>query len=179
MTIGGVTQVPFFMKIKSQFDLTKLIMDTPSHILGLGSNDKYVLLCICHFMDNKFSCYPSINKLVSISGLSKSTVMRAIKVITNEKILSKENRLCEKGKTSNLYKLNHSTLDRKRHGERNTIKPTKTIIDNGYLAVDGNYYSCAAEYHNKMSKKHDSKKMEKTLPSVSDFKNTRTGTYNW
>ncbi|OBU14753.1 helix-turn-helix domain-containing protein [Photobacterium aquimaris] len=139
------------MNIKSQFELTKLITNTPPNLLGLTASEKLVLLYICHFMDAKFTCYPSVNKLVSICGLSKSTITRAIKTITKTGILIKTNRTTKQGNTSNLYQLNIATLNSKFDSDTITANTQKkhdsNQSNNKFLAENGKYYTCATDYH--------------------------------
>lgn len=127
----------------TQFEITNQILALSARDTALSSTEKGVLVCISFFFDKSMKCYPSINKIVDISGFSGSTVKRSVAALEKRNILKKTRRFSATGPTSNLYQLNPKELFKT--DKTNSVKKTD-INKDLYLGGDGNYYSCPAEY---------------------------------
>ncbi|EGR2703860.1 hypothetical protein CGI24_17740 [Vibrio parahaemolyticus] len=131
----------------TQFTATNRYLMTDALALGLSGIEKATLVHLSTFADGKFQCFPSIKTLAKITGFSESAIKRAIKKLEELKLITKKRRYSSSGPTSNLYKLNTTVLQdnqSKRH------KLSSPVTSNGtFLAQDGNYYSCPAEFYMK------------------------------
>jgi len=130
----------------TQFEITNLLLTLPAKDTGLSSTEKGVLLHISSFFDKSMSCYPSINKLVEISGFSGSTIKRAVSALEKKNILKKTRRFTSTGPTSNLYKLNPKQLFKAARNSDVIIENRNNISKDTFLGGDGKYYSCPTEY---------------------------------
>ncbi|MFT7007244.1 MAG: DNA-binding MarR family transcriptional regulator [Colwellia sp.] len=130
----------------TQFEITNLLLNLPAKEIGLSSTEKCVLIHLSSFIGKSMTCYPSINKLGENSGLSGSTIKRAVAALENKNILKKTRRFSSTGPTSNLYKLNPKQLFKKGQNSDVTIENSSKIKKNSYLGGDGKYYSCPTEY---------------------------------
>lgn len=130
----------------TQFSATNRYSMAKAISLGLSGIEKSTLLHLSTFADRQFQCFPSMKKLSEITGFSESAIKRAIKKLEELKLITKKRRFSSSGPTSNLYKLNISVLN----GETNKDNYI-AIPDNAYLAQDGNYYSCPADYYKSKS----------------------------
>tara|TARA_B100001057_G_scaffold178450_1_gene179247 strand:+ start:6680 stop:7306 length:627 start_codon:yes stop_codon:yes gene_type:complete len=76
---------------------------------GNGTN-KLVLLCLANYADDKNTCFPSYKTLISITEMSRSTIIRSLKSLENIGLIKIEERFADfnegKRQTSNLYTLN-------------------------------------------------------------------------
>ncbi|ELH0894523.1 helix-turn-helix domain-containing protein [Vibrio fluvialis] len=120
---------------------------TEALALGLSGIEKATLVHLSTFADGQLQCFPSIKTLAQITGFSDSAIKRAIKKLEELKLITKKRRYSSSGPTSNLYKLNTAMLT-KNLGK--TGEPGDSSNPNrAYLAQDGNYYSCPAEFYKK------------------------------
>jgi DNA-binding MarR family transcriptional regulator len=129
----------------TQFEITNRILSLPAKDTGLSATEKGVLLHLSSFFDKSMTCYPSINKIVEISGFSGSTVKRSVASLERKNILKKTRRFSSTGPTSNLYKLNPKQIfetSKKGSVSNESSSNNKDL----YLGGDGNYYSCPTEY---------------------------------
>ena len=80
---------------------------------GLKPSTKFVLIALCDYANKqKLTAWPSHNSIAKRTGLSKSSVQRAIKCLSDHGLLSCTNRSDEKGcKQTNLYQINSTRLD--------------------------------------------------------------------
>lgn len=129
----------------TQFSATNRYLMTEALALGLSGIEKTTLVHLSTFADGKFQCFPSIKTLAQITGFSESAIKRAIKKLEELKLITKKRRYSSSGPTSNLYKLNTTMLTdnpSKTSTSRNSSNPNQA-----YLAQDGKYYSCPAEFY--------------------------------
>lgn len=72
-----------------------------------SSSNKWVLMCLSSFADEKNECFPSFKTICKITELSKSTVIRCIKELELGGFLKVQERFVDfndaKRQTSNLY----------------------------------------------------------------------------
>ena len=75
---------------------------------GLKPSTKFVLIALCDYANKqKFTAWPSHNSIAKKTGLSISSVQRAIKRLRDHDLLSYRNRYDKKGqKLTNLYQIN-------------------------------------------------------------------------
>ena len=75
---------------------------------GNGTN-KLVLLCLANYADDKNTCFPSYKTLISITEMSRSTIIRALKSLEDIGLIEIKERFAAfneaKRQTSNLYTL--------------------------------------------------------------------------
>lgn len=75
---------------------------------GNGTN-KLVLLCLANYTDDKNTCFPSYKTLISITEMSRSTIIRALKNLEQIGLINIQERFADfndsKRQTSNLYTL--------------------------------------------------------------------------
>ena len=64
---------------------------------------KFVLLTIAKHADEKMQCFPSMDRLASLTGLSPRTVQRKITALRKDGFLSVSNRSVGGKRTSNYY----------------------------------------------------------------------------
>lgn len=114
--------------------------------LGLSGIEKATLVHLSTFADGKLQCFPSMKKLSQITGFSESAIKRAIKKLEDLGLITKKRRYSSSGPISNLYKLNISVLKGKTNIDSQSATPK-----NAFLAQDGNYYSCPADYYTSKS----------------------------
>lgn len=130
----------------TQFEITNRILSLPAKDTGLSATEKAVLLHLSLFFDKSMTCFPSISKIGEKSGLSDSTIKRAVSALVNKKILMKTRRFSSSGPTSNLYKLNPKQIFEAGTKNNKTGKSNISINKNSFLGSDGKYYSCPTEY---------------------------------
>jgi DNA-binding transcriptional regulator YhcF (GntR family) len=74
-----------------------------------SSSNKWVLMVLASFADDKNECFPSFKTICNITELSKSTVIRCIKDLERTGFIKTQERYVDfqdaKRQTSNLYKL--------------------------------------------------------------------------
>lgn len=72
----------------------------------LKADEKMIFIALKRFADDKGNCFPSLNKLVTVTGYSKRKVQDLIKNLEEKGVIGKENReRTDGGKGSNLYSL--------------------------------------------------------------------------
>lgn len=72
----------------------------------LNGHEKWLYVVLKRFADSSGQCFPSIETLAEMSGMSVSSVKRAIQGLEEKHVLRKDQRFKEDGgKTSNLYTL--------------------------------------------------------------------------
>ena len=78
---------------------------------GLKPSTKFVLIALCDYANKqKFTAWPSHNSIAKRTGLSVSSVQRAIKSLCDLGLLSYRNRYEKGHKLTNLYQINFSCL---------------------------------------------------------------------
>ena len=78
---------------------------------GLKPSTKFVLIALCDYANKqKFTAWPSHNSIAKRTGLSVSSVQRAIKSLCDLGLLSYRNRYEKEHKLTNLYQINFSRL---------------------------------------------------------------------
>ena len=78
---------------------------------GLKPSTKFVLIALCDYANKqKFTAWPSHNSIAKRTGLSVSSVQRAIKSLCDLGLLSYRNRYEKGHKLTNLYQINFSRL---------------------------------------------------------------------
>lgn len=76
-----------------------------SNVLG-SMNEKMLFIALKKFANSKNQCFPSLQKLSDISGMSKKSVQRYLKVLEEKKVISvKHQKRDDGGRSSNLYTL--------------------------------------------------------------------------
>jgi ABC-type oligopeptide transport system ATPase subunit len=105
----------------------------------LAGNMKVVLLCLAdHFNDKEEQCWPSINRLVERSCVSKSTVLRCLTSLEETGYIVVENRVRENGsKTSNWYRLNFDRVSQDVSGGVNLTPATPSVTADTTPSVTG------------------------------------------
>ena len=84
-----------------------LQMMTWATSVKLPSAPKHVLLVLCLHADKDMTCYPGQQRLVEQTGLSESTVRRAIKTLEDHSIIFREKRFRKDGtRTSDRFHIN-------------------------------------------------------------------------
>ncbi|AXY00247.1 helix-turn-helix domain-containing protein [Vibrio alfacsensis] len=82
----------------------------------LKGSERLVLVCLAHHANKAGECWPSIKTLSLETGLSRTTVKKALKLLEGEYWIAKTNRFSDtdkgKRKTSNLYKVSIAKLAR-------------------------------------------------------------------
>ena len=72
---------------------------------GNGTN-KLVLLCLANYADDKNTCFPSYKTLISITEMSRSTIIRALKSLEDIGLIEIKERFADfneaKRQTSNF-----------------------------------------------------------------------------
>ena len=93
---------------------------------GLKPSTKFVLIALCDFANKKeLLAWPSHNLIARRTGLSVSSVQRAIKCLCDIGLLSYRNRYDEKGnKLTNLYQMNLSRLHELTSPPDNVVRMT-------------------------------------------------------
>ena len=78
---------------------------------GRKPSTKFVLIALCDYANKqKFTAWPSHNSIAKRTGLSVSSVQRAIKSLCDLGLLSYRNRYEKGHKLTNLYQINFSRL---------------------------------------------------------------------
>ena len=80
---------------------------------GLKPSTKFVLIALCDYANKqKLTAWPSHNSIAKRTGLSISSVRRAIKCLSDHGLLSYTNRYDKKGHNlTNLYQINFRRLN--------------------------------------------------------------------
>ena len=80
---------------------------------GLKPSTKFVLIALCDYANKqKLTAWPSHNSIAKKTGLSISSVRRAIKCLSDHGLLSYTNRYDKKGHNlTNLYQINFRRLN--------------------------------------------------------------------
>lgn len=76
----------------------------------LPTGEKIVLLMMANYADADGKCWPSLTTLSRDTGLSKSTVQRAIKSLVKQGLVKTEARTYRGRTISNVYKLKTKIL---------------------------------------------------------------------
>jgi len=72
----------------------------------LPTYEKFVLIMLANYADEKNSCWPSIDTIAENTGLSKSTVLRTVKSLSEKGYLKVgKRRVQSRGFNSNFYTL--------------------------------------------------------------------------
>ena len=77
----------------------------------LSTHEKFVLIMMANYADSNGRCWPSLNTLSRDTGVSKSTVQRAIKSLAKQGLIKIESRTYRGRTISNAYKLKTKILD--------------------------------------------------------------------
>lgn len=83
---------------------------------------KYVLLMIAKHCDDDMKAFPSLERLSVLTGLSSRTVQRKVIKLRDEGYIFVSNRMINKKRTSNLYKLTVGSKPR-----HSVAKPRHTV----------------------------------------------------
>lgn len=73
--------------------------------LKLPTRDKFVLIMMANYADENGKCWPSMNRLCDDTGMGKDSIIRAIKALEENGILSVERRMVEGVNLPNIYHL--------------------------------------------------------------------------
>ncbi|TOO93549.1 helix-turn-helix domain-containing protein [Vibrio parahaemolyticus] len=90
----------------------------------LKGSERLVLMCLAHHANKSAQCWPSIKTLSLETGLSRTTVKKALKLLEGECWIAKTNRFSDsdkgKRKTSNFYKVSITKLvsDQRSKGDK-------------------------------------------------------------
>lgn len=93
-------------KIQSATDQRKFTMVYNDFLESdlLNANEKLVFIILKKFTDNDGSCFPSINKICKLTGLTRKTIIKILKSLELKEVLQIKNRISEeKGNQSNIY----------------------------------------------------------------------------
>ena len=90
--------------------MSYIVQNLAWKVEGLKPSTKFILIALCDYANKQeFTAWPSHNLIVKRTGLSISSVQRAIKCLCDRGLLSYRNRFDEKGhKQTNLYQINLS-----------------------------------------------------------------------
>lgn len=134
-----------------------LVQNLAWKVKGLRPSTKFVLIALCDYANKqKFTAWPSHNSIAKKTGLSISSVQRAIKCLCDLGLLSYRNRYDEKGhKLTNIYQINlsrlneltcipnnavmvtpHSSHDDQRGVVTVTDKPSKQTFNKTFKSID-------------------------------------------
>ncbi|PMG38573.1 hypothetical protein BCU93_13580 [Vibrio breoganii] len=86
----------------NQYETHRMLTRTKPHLLGITGHEKLVLLCLHDRVDAKGECFPSQELLAEDTGLSKRSIVRAIKTLVDKEYVSVK-RVSRKG----MYPVNH------------------------------------------------------------------------
>lgn len=131
------------------FSGLNIFLKTPADHFKISGIEKATLTNLLTFASQDYQCYPSIKKLSQNTGFSESAIKRSIKKLEELGLITKRRRYSSSGPTSNLYKINITELvkdKQKKSTNTNQVKPNSS-----FLAQDGNYYSCPADYYKSKS----------------------------
>ena len=94
--------------------------------------EKMIFIILKRFADDKSQCFPSLNKLAKISGLSKRKIQDTLKKLENKNIIKIEHRTKSDGSlSSNIYTLyDYGELwkEEQKEKELNKSEPTTEQI---------------------------------------------------
>ena len=92
--------------------MSYIVQNLAWKVEGLKPSTKFVLIALCDYANKqKFTAWPSHNSIAKRTGLSISSVQRAVKSLCDFGLLSYRNRYDERGhKLTNLYQINFSRL---------------------------------------------------------------------
>ena len=92
--------------------MSYIVQNLAWKVEGLKPSTKFILIALCDYANKQeFTAWPSHNSIAKRTGLSISSVQRAIKCLCDRGLLSYRNRFDEKGhKQTNLYQINLSRL---------------------------------------------------------------------
>ncbi|MEZ9302127.1 helix-turn-helix domain-containing protein [Vibrio breoganii] len=68
----------------TQYEAQRMLTRTKPHLLGISSTEKLVLLCLHDRVDAQGQCYPSQELLAEDTGLSKRSIVRALKTLVEK-----------------------------------------------------------------------------------------------
>lgn len=91
----------------TQYELTNMLGHLSPQDLNIKPNAMYLLFKLSVFMDNKFSCFPSLNHLCDVTGWSISTVALNIKALIDSGLIIKTQAKTSKSNfVNNTYTFN-------------------------------------------------------------------------
>ncbi|PMM26370.1 helix-turn-helix domain-containing protein [Vibrio breoganii] len=90
------------MNNRNQYEKHRMLTRTKPHLLGITGHEKLVLLCIHDRVDSTGECFPSQELLAEDTGLSKRSIVRAIKTLVDKEYVTVK-RISRKG----MYPVNH------------------------------------------------------------------------
>lgn len=76
----------------------------------LPAKEKFVLIMMANYADASGKCWPSLGTLAKETGLSKSTVQRAIQSLVKQGLVKIESRTYRGRTISNVYKVRAKSL---------------------------------------------------------------------
>lgn len=107
-----------------------------------SSSEKIVLLALAEHADKNGRAYPGYGRIARLTGLHRSTVIRAIYALEADGVIEVERHLTRDGKTRNRYRLvalcdwsHDATSSRKRQGWSHGATPLVAQCDEGGSTV--------------------------------------------
>ena len=95
---------------------------------GLSCGAKFVLVALADFADHEWSCFPSQERLASMTGQSVRTVHTHLKTLTELGYVTREPRRGASGqRASDRYYLQPANLSGRVPNRQNTVEPTGNI----------------------------------------------------
>lgn len=124
-------------KSRSQFDIMHPLYDSIAES-DLTAPQAHLLLTLFKFVDGNGVCFPSYNTLQKYTKMSRHTLCKHIKSLSDLGWISYEPGDKAKGQ-SNTYELN---LERLGFTTQTNVVP----IESGFIASDGSKWACASDY---------------------------------
>ncbi|EGQ9211996.1 helix-turn-helix domain-containing protein [Vibrio parahaemolyticus] len=124
-------------KSRSQFDIMHPLYDAIAES-DLTAPQAHLLLTLFKFVDGNGVCFPSYNTLQKYTKMSRHTLCKHIKSLSDLGWISYQPGDKAKGQ-SNTYELN---LERLGFTTQTNVVP----IESGFIASDGSKWDCAADY---------------------------------
>ena len=124
-------------KTRSQFDIMHPLYDAIAES-DLTAPQAHLLLTLFKFVDGDGVCFPSYNTLQKYTKMSRHTLCKHIKSLSDAGWISYQQGDRSQGQ-SNTYELN---LERIGFTTQSNVVP----IEHSYIAPDGSRWACAADY---------------------------------
>lgn len=138
LKLNGVIMTQQFKR--SQFDIMHPLYDAIADS-DLTAPQAHLLLTLFKFIDGDGVCYPSYNTLQRYTKMSRHTLCKHIKSLSNTGWIDYERGDISRSK-SNVYHINLSRIGLTSHSK---IVPINSGTS-GYIAPDGSQWDCAASY---------------------------------
>lgn len=122
---------------RSQYDIMHPLYDSIAES-DLTAPQAHLLLTLFKFMDGEGVCYPSYNTLQRYTKMSRHTLCKHIKSLSDLGWMEYKQGDKSQGQ-SNTYKLNLSRLG--------LVSEKKVVpMTDAYIASDGSRWACASDY---------------------------------